>query len=100
MQIDIYDLNNTPEGKKQGDVFLAQVTLTDEGVRVETYDKKLKEKLEDIFSSQLLVRKPTGNIATLITHHYEIAQPFTEEFFEIISLSLFRHNLFGLLRRK
>jgi hypothetical protein len=99
MQIDIFALKNTPEGKKQGDEFLAQVTLTEQGVRVETYDIKLKEKLEEIFSSQLLVHIPSGDTNTLLTHSYEIIQPFTEEFFEEVILTLFRHDLFGILHK-
>ena len=99
MQIDIYDMKNSPEGKRQGDEYLALVELCEEGVRIETYDGKLKEKLEEIFSAQLPVRVSDGNNNSILTHHYEIIQPFTEEFFEEILLSLFRYNLFGVIRK-
>jgi hypothetical protein len=99
MQVEIYDLKNTPDGKKQGDTFLAQVELTDEGVRIETYDKKLKEKLGEIFSSQLTKRVALGNVASLITHYYEAVPTFTEEHFEEILFTLHKHNLFGIIHR-
>lgn len=99
ISINIYPLVPTKTGVKPGDVFLAQVDLVGEQVKITCYDEELKVKLGDIFSTPIIRRTPVGGKSGLVSHANEVVEPFTEEFFDEVLYHLRRYKLHGKLRK-
>lgn len=99
MVIYIYPLERTPSGKQKGATVTAMVELVGQEIRIETYEKTLKNRLEEIFSTPLIKRVPSKPETHALFHRETVVKPFTEEFFEEIIYSLFRYNLHGVLQK-
>jgi hypothetical protein len=89
---------STPSGKQPGDIYLASVTLSTGGVKIECYDNKLKEQLKEIFSQPIVKKVDTVRRSKIISHRNEVVQVFTEEYFREVIFNLHRYNLYGKLQ--
>jgi len=95
MIINIFPLKTSHRGKVRGKEFLGMVELTPDGLKIECYDIILKEKLKDLFSTALIVRRPIFENEEIFCHKEEVVKPFTKEFFREILFVLHKHGLHG-----
>ena len=92
----IYPLLKTSKGMCPGEFTVAEVSFVNGKTNIHCDDGALREKIYQIFSTPIQVRKITGEVPRMFSHHYENIAPNTEKFFSEIVYVLKNHNLYGV----
>lgn len=97
MKIVIYPLLQTTKGKVPGEFEVAEVVLEGQEVRINCPDGALRERISQIFSTPICVRRPAGEIPRVFAHGFKTIECGSAEFFQEIPFHLRKYNLYGVL---
>ncbi|MDQ7821882.1 MAG: hypothetical protein RDV48_03710 [Candidatus Eremiobacteraeota bacterium] len=94
----IYPLLKSSRGYHPAEFEVAEVTLSEGELVIHCPDGALREKIAEIFSMPLRVRRSEGPIPHIFSHGYEEVAPRTERFLREMSCRLRAFNLHGVLK--
>lgn len=100
LRIVIYPLLKTQKGLCPAEFEVAEVSLSEGKTVIHCQDGALREKIKEIFASQIRVRRIKGDIPMLFSHSFTDVQPDTDDFFMEIIYQLRKYNLYGVLKTK
>ncbi len=97
MTYSLYPLVKVRNGRKLGEFSLGTLGFNaDTGLEIFCPDAGVKRRLDDFFSSPLLVRQPLGSATTVMTYTWKELEPGTEEHFKE---SLTRLHTLGIMAK-